>query len=349
MLVQRWRRRPRCFSVTYCRRVPIPDKVPRFNMEDYIFVKVVGFGGAGDVSKVKKKSTGEFYAIKNIAIFSDELEDKQHQKNIQHDMSLATSLDHPNVMRCLGVCTNESGIYFLYNYMPQNYRRRCVKDEPELAKMAYQLLKGLDYLRNEKKLVFKHLTPGNIFFDPVSQLYKISDVGIVKDKYITLSYVEVVSSFVRYIAPENYHPMNHLTDLQSDLYGKSDAWSLGLCLLQLYNNGKYPLDPEIAYGYLLSGLYEKEIAVGDDWPPKPPSDASPPFRDFISSCLQLDVSRRYGVDQLLTHPFLLLHGFGTIPPPVLLPILSCEGGEPKMKKTRISNESIIALVNAIRV
>ncbi|GAA0166726.1 hypothetical protein LIER_21817 [Lithospermum erythrorhizon] len=60
--------------------------------------------------------------------------------------------------------------------------------------------------------------------------------------------------------------------------------------------------------YLISRRFSGETVVDDHWPPKPPSDASPLFRDFISSCLDLDVSRRASVEQLLTHDFLISNG-----------------------------------------
>ncbi|KAG9158526.1 hypothetical protein Leryth_016175 [Lithospermum erythrorhizon] len=210
--------------------VAIPEGVPRFKFEDYIVLKEIG---------VEAQVDRRINVMKDVVIQSDELEDKRHQRQIQHDMLL--ELSTIPTLCCL-------------------------------------------------------------------------DVGIVKDKYITLCYVSTVPSYMKFIAPENFHLENHLVDLQSDLYRKSDAWSLGLCLLQLYNNGRYPLEDiqmdtnAAIHCYLLSRRFSGETVVDDHWPPKPPSHASPLFRDFISSCLDLDVSRRASVDQLLTHDFLVSNG-----------------------------------------
>ncbi|KAL6554810.1 hypothetical protein OROGR_006068 [Orobanche gracilis] len=227
--------------------------------------------------------------------------------------------------------------------------------------MAFQILQGLDYLTKEKGLVFKHLTPGNILFDPKSNLFKISDVGIVKDKYITLRYASVVTPYMAFIAPENFHSGNDLVDLQSHPYWKSDAWSLGLCLLQLYNNGKYPHHDSHAavYDHLIAGFFTEPRVIADDWPPKAPSDACPLFSHFISSCLQVDVSMRASVPQLLSHPFLTSNGFidhlleEERDHPTSRVTCEDDGSkiqviEPKSKIPRISNYYIIRFVEMVK-
>ncbi|KAL6538732.1 Protein kinase [Orobanche gracilis] len=293
--------------------VKIPKWVPTIDWEDYRCLEDLGRTGVGCVYKVQKVSTGEFFAIKKIYVLSDEVGDQAHLDRIMHDMSLATSLDHPNVMKCLGVCNNDYGIHFLYNWMPYNLCNHKIRDERDLAQIAYQVLKGLNYLINEKRFVFKHLSPGNLLLDPSCGLVKIADVGTVKDKYITLLSVPISPWYMKYIAPENFHMGNDEEFvLHSDRYSKSDAWSLGLCLLEFYN-GTFPFDGDDRelQKFLLAGLdleYGQSGACDCDlWPPRPPTCAPALFCDFISSCLKLDVSERFGINELLKHDFITTH------------------------------------------
>jgi serine/threonine protein kinase len=84
--------------------------------------------------------------------------------------------------------------------------------------------------RNQKNLVFKHITPANLLFDPSCSLVKIADVGTVKDKHIILGYVSNELRYMKYIAPENFHmDSDHEDDCvlqHSDRYTKSDAWNI---------------------------------------------------------------------------------------------------------------------------
>jgi serine/threonine protein kinase len=298
-------------------KVSIPKGVPTFDWDDYKCVKELGRSGRGFSYKVQQISTGEFFAIKKVTISADEVHDEDHKDRIMFDMILATSIDHPNIMKCLGVCMNQCGVHFLYNWMPNNFCSiiRDDDDESHLAQIAYQVLKGLNYLRNKHRFVFKHLTPGNFLFDPSCSLVKIADVGTVKDRYISLNWLPIRSCYMKYIAPENFHIEDIDGDeeqdrtLQSDRYTKSDVWSLGLCLLEFYY-GTFPFhgnDTELLR-YLLSGLdleYGKlEVRHCDVWPPRPPPGAPALFSDFVSSCLKLDESQRFGVVELLKHDFI---------------------------------------------
>jgi serine/threonine protein kinase len=336
-------------------KVSIPKGVPTFDWDDYKCVKELGRSGRGFSYKVQQISTGEFFAIKKVTISSDEVHDQDHKDRIMFDMILATSIDHPNIMKCLGVCMNQCGVHFLYNWMPGNLcNLGIIRDESHLAQIAYQVLKGLkylrngkgfefrhgsNYLRNQKGFVFRHLTPGNLLFDPSCSLVKIDDVGTVKDRYISLNWLPIRSCYMKYIAPENFHIEDIDGDeeqdrtLQSDRYTKSDVWSLGLCLLEFYY-GTFPFhgnDTELLR-YLLSGLdleYGKlEVRHCDVWPPRPPPDAPALFSDFVSSCLKLDEFQRFGVDELLKHDFITTY----------CAVLSEQGDS--SDDTKVSDESI---------
>ncbi|WJX32390.1 serine/threonine protein kinase, CMGC, CDC2/CDK sub [Trifolium repens] len=294
-------------------KVSIPKGVPTFDWDDYKCVKELGRSGKGFSYKVQQISTGEFFAIKKVTISSDEVHDQDHKDRIMFDMILATSIDHPNIMKCLGVCMNQCGVHFLYNWMPDNLcNLGIIRDESHLAQIAYQVLKGLNYLRNKHRFVFKHLTPGNLLFDPSCSLVKIDDVGTVKDRYISLNWLPIRSCYMKYIAPENFHIEDIDGDeeqdrtLQSDRYTKSDVWSLGLCLLEFYY-GTFPFhgnDTELLR-YLLSGL------------------------DLEYGKLELDEFQRFGVDELLKHDFITTY----------CAVLS-EQGDSSDDDTKISDESI---------
>ncbi|KAL6579416.1 hypothetical protein OROMI_009632 [Orobanche minor] len=187
------------------------------------------------------------------------------------------------------------------------------KDERQLAAIAFQLLKALYYLRKEKNFVFRHLTPGSILYDQRKHLVKISDILTIKDRFLT-PLEDGGTGFLRvrekYMSPEHFS--QDVRGEESDHLCKSDIWSLGLCLLELYL-GEYPFKTPGSY---IFGLYHHiELTYGlnsvdhNVWPPKPPDDAPPLFSDFVSKCLKLRVTERAGIEELGTHELFTNYGF----------------------------------------
>jgi hypothetical protein len=67
-------------------------------------VEQLGRSGVGDSYKVQQISTGDFFTIKKVLIFSYEASDDTHKERIMYDMTLTAFLDHPNIMKCPTIC-----------------------------------------------------------------------------------------------------------------------------------------------------------------------------------------------------------------------------------------------------
>ncbi|KAL3532852.1 hypothetical protein ACH5RR_006373 [Cinchona calisaya] len=148
--------------------------------------------------------------------------------NLDEVVALAKELQGTKLHPLLGT----TQLFLHSRYMHGATTSCCTKIEEVLACIADNILDALEYLRNEKSLVFKYLSPSNIFFDKPNGKFKIGDVGTVKDMLFDVwadyrAYMECA----RYMAPEL---LSYKVPLAVEGVQNWDVWSLGMCLLEFY-------------------------------------------------------------------------------------------------------------------
>eukprot|EP01041_Mallomonas_annulata_P001388 gene1388-2673_t len=161
------------------------------------------------------------------------------------------------------------------------------KDEHVLADIAYQVIKGLQYLHTQHQM-HRDIKPGNILLNSKGWI-KVADFGISKAMDNTFGCAKSFVGTMCYMAPERIEAKN---------YGfPADIWSMGLTILAV-SRGCFPL-PEQTEGFwgLLSIIVDGE-------PPTAGPEFSDKFNDFIAVCLRKDPTLRGTPAQLLKHPFL---------------------------------------------
>ena len=96
----------------------------------------------------------------------------------------------------------------------------------------------LQYLIKTHAIIHRDLKPDNIIYNETGGEVALIDFGLA-NKYIkdpNHKDSEFVGT-IQYMAPEllNKESMNH---------NKSDLWSLGIIIYELFSNGKYPWNAE---------------------------------------------------------------------------------------------------------
>jgi len=161
------------------------------------------------------------------------------------------------------------------------------RNERVLADIAYQVLRGLQYLHSQKQM-HRDIKPGNILLNCQGWI-KVADFGISKAMDNTFGCAKSFVGTMCYMAPER---------ITANTYGfPADIWSMGLTLLAV-SMGRFPL-PDQAEGFW--GLLH---LICDSEPPTAGPEFSEDFNDFISRCLQKDPDLRGSPEQLLNHRFL---------------------------------------------
>lgn len=276
--------------------IPInPLILPRQEVEcvsDLEKLQILGSGNGGTVYRVRHKQSSKVYALKVIRGGATD--------QVRQEIEILRRMDSPNTVRCHAIFEEAFGdISILMEYVEAGSLDVLAKkvgsfSETLVANIAYQSLKGLEYLHS-KSIVHRDIKPSNLLVTREMKV-KIADFGV--SKIITGS-ENSCNGFVgtcAYMSPEKFN--SHGKDF--DLF-LGDVWSLGLTLMELYI-GHYPY---VKPGQKAADNPALMWEICLEEPPCMPKDASEDFKDFIECCLQKDWTKRWTVEKLLSHPFII--------------------------------------------
>ncbi|XP_070548552.1 proto-oncogene tyrosine-protein kinase receptor Ret-like [Ptychodera flava] len=158
--------------------------------------------------------------------------------------------NHPNIVKLLGVCTNQGPTYIIMEYLfqgsldtfLQEVRSSSARDqsvtERELLSFALDIGRGMEHLAN-LKIVHRFLSSKHVLVDD-SLRCKISNFGYTTEVIDDQSFYEKskVSCPERYMAVESF---------SMTFTEKSDVWSFGVVLWQITTLGDTPYESLNAY------------------------------------------------------------------------------------------------------
>lgn len=164
--------------------------------------------------------------------------------------------------------------------------------EEIIAKIALSVVRALDYLKEQHKIMHRDVKPSNILLDWYGN-FKLCDFGIsgklIESKAVTNH------GCTGYLAPERIN-IDSSGPITYDV--RADIWSLGISLFQLAT-GRFP--------YECTSPFELMIRIKKEDPPMLTPEThgfSPEFCLFVADCLQKDMAMRPKFKDLLTKPFL---------------------------------------------
>lgn len=173
-------------------------------------------------------------------------------------------------------------------------------DEPTLANIAVQALKGLLFL-HENLQIHRDLKPGNFLISHRGEV-KVADLGILKQLAEPAAQVGGGSVGSRLLPKTNTFVGTTTYMSPERIDGKdysfpSDVWAFGLSMITIAL-GRFPLDTQGGYWTILHGIRDASPPV------LPAGQFSDECRDFIAQCMKRNPDERKTVKELLKHPFL---------------------------------------------
>ncbi|KAF7982383.1 hypothetical protein HWV62_28465 [Athelia sp. TMB] len=200
----------------------------------------------GDVSQLWKrqtKSTGRMVAIKGFRVAATAGVDEVNEKFQVALLELAAewqTLEHPNVMPCLGV-TYDFGIIasVVMPLCPEGNINDYVRDHPHANKLDLlsQVASGVAYLHS-RGVVHGKICGKNIVVAPNGRPL-ITDAGLsqVIQAQEGIFPWALPSEYLRWQAPETFG-----ADLDDIYTASSDVWSLAMTILEVVS-GRMPYYP----------------------------------------------------------------------------------------------------------
>jgi formylglycine-generating enzyme required for sulfatase activity len=222
-------------------------------ISEYTLVEKLGQGGFGVVWKAEHAQiSGKFVAIK-IPTSPEGMDYLRQEAVFQHE------LDHPNIVKTIGLDTKHDPPYFIMEYVEgRNLRELMAEDgilpPPYAIDIAVQACEALEFAHG-KGIVHKDVKPENILVEKkrldisnrgkaLMHYVKITDLGlgmfpsrpgseIVISENARTSGVRILSGTLFYMAPEQMAP-NRQVDARADIY------SVGVVLYEMLT-GELPL------------------------------------------------------------------------------------------------------------
>ncbi|XP_022134124.1 probable leucine-rich repeat receptor-like serine/threonine-protein kinase At3g14840 isoform X2 [Momordica charantia] len=189
----------------------------------------IGEGGFGPVYKGRLLD-GTMIAVKQLSARS-----QQGNREFVNEIGLISSLQHPNLVKLYGCCTEGDQLLLVYEFMENNslaqalFAQGCQLklDWPTRQKICIGIAKGLAFLHEESrlKIVHRDIKATNVLLDK-NLNPKISDFGLAKlhEEENTHISTRVAGTF-GYMAPE-YATRGYLTE-------KADVYSFGVVALEI--------------------------------------------------------------------------------------------------------------------
>jgi len=254
------------------------QKTIRISNIEYKFIEELGKGGFGKVNKVLNLSNNKYYAMKVIPIKG---ETEKKIQSLEKEVEILSKFNCDNIVKYYGSSKDDDNIYILMeycdgdnlrNFIDKNIKDQTLIQEDTLKNIVKQICKGIKEI-HDKNIVHRDLKPENIFINKNMNI-KIGDFGISKqfDSYKThITKYRLGTEY--YIAPEI---------IKERIYNnKSDIWSLGCIIYELFNLSIYHNDK----------LLDEVKSINSD-------AYNNKWQILIDSLLEKDYKKRFDINQV---------------------------------------------------
>ncbi|CAJ1941705.1 unnamed protein product [Sphenostylis stenocarpa] len=216
---------------------------------------LLGSGGFGPVYQ-GKLADGRLIAVKTLSLDKSQ----QGEKEFLAEVRMITSIQHKNLVRLLGCCTDGPQRILVYEYM----KNRRKSDEFLNWNTRFQIIlgvaRGLQYLHEDSshlRIVHRDIKASNILLDEKFQP-RIGDFGLARffpedQTYLSTQFAGTLG----YTAPEYA--------IRGELSEKADIYSFGVLVLEIIScrkNTDLTLPSEMQYlPEFAWKLYEKSMLM----------------------------------------------------------------------------------------
>jgi serine/threonine protein kinase len=192
----------------------------------YDITEVLGEGTYGKVRKARCRQTGEFRAMKQMKLGSQE--DGVPSTAIR-EIAILKELAHDNIVRLIDVFCKPGELVLVFELLDSDLKKHMKAigghlQPSQVRDFARQLLTGIEFC-HANRIIHRDLKPQNLLIDSSSRL-KIADFGLAR------AFSLPVPQYTHEVVTVWYRPLEIL--LGSKLYSVPvDLWGVGCILAEM--------------------------------------------------------------------------------------------------------------------
>ncbi|KAM8904841.1 LIM domain kinase 1a isoform 3-T3 [Spinachia spinachia] len=267
-----------------------------FRPSDLIHGEVLGKGCFGQAIKVTHKETGEVMVMKELIRFDDET-----QRTFLKEVKVMRCLDHPNVLKFIGVLYKDKRLNFIAEYIKGGTLREIIKkmdsNYPWKRRVSFakDIAAGMTYLHS-MNIIHRDLNSHNCLVRENNTVV-VADFGLsrlmVDDKHEE----KLLPGLKKHDRRKRYTVVGNPYWMAPEMiHGKSydervDIFSFGIMLCEII--GRVNADPDylpraMDFGLNVSGFLEHFC----------PPDCPPAYFPMAAVCCDLDADKRPAFSKL---------------------------------------------------
>lgn len=248
----------------------------------------IASGSCGDLYRGMYLGTDVAIKVLRSEHLSDTLEDEFAQ-----EISILRQVQHRNVVRFIGACTNSPQLCIITEYMPGGslyeylHKHHVLLKLSQLLSFAIDVCKGMEYL-HQNNIIHRDLKTANLLMD-ANNVVKVADFGVARFQN-NGGVMTAETGTYRWMAPEiiNHQPYDQ----------KADVFSFAIVLWELLT-AKVPYDT-------MTPL-QAALGVRQGLRPELPENAHPKLLDLMQRCWVATPSDRPDFSAIKVELELLLH------------------------------------------
>jgi len=255
--------------------------------------KRISSGSFGAVYMAMMRETGDIFAVKELGV--GDSDDPEYRKTIEKELTICSSLSHPNIVPHWGHDWVGSTLFLFMEYMPGGSMASMLSQfgalsEDQLLRATRDLMRGLNYLHTrDPPVVHRDVKGGNLLVNLNFEV-KLTDFGVSRQNHSSKS-MSIIGS-VPWMAPE-------VIRQQTGHGRKADIWSAGCTAIEMATAEK-PWGNK-RFDNLMSALCY--ISSTEESPPIPEGvELSPDLRRFIGWCTCCSAEERPTAAEALKDP-----------------------------------------------
>ncbi|KAJ3083092.1 Protein kinase [Rhizoclosmatium hyalinum] len=276
----------------------------------YQKIKMIGEGASGKVYLARPTSNANPNTPGTVAIKQMDLKKQPRKELLVNEIMIMRDSSHPNIVNYIDSFLVKEDLWLVLELMEGGTLTNIIDNntitEPQIQVICNETTKGLLHL-HERQIIHRDIKSDNVLLSSTGQV-KITDFGYCARLTTDRGKRATMVGTPYWMAPEVVK--------QKEYGAKVDMWSLGIMAIECIEGEPPYLDEDP-----LKALYL--IATNGTPTLKHPEKLSALFKNFLGRCLEVDVNKRAGSDELIQHQFLK----GAPPLTVLAPLV-----QPKKRK-----------------